>query len=233
MFHLPRREKVAAALTEAGHELDGSLDGHLLHRAHHAAMARFDAGPTTVADLLDEDLSPEVVYAAYDHALAYALGVPEERLEAAVVALGRIFAAGGGWGTPVPGSMDGLRYLATTGIRLGVVSNADGTVEARLREEAIMHVGPGPGIEVEVVVDSAAVGAYKPDPRIFGFALDALGLPPERVLHVGDSVAMDVVGALAAGVRPIHLDPFDDCPGGPDHEHVRSLSELAQLLRSW
>jgi putative hydrolase of the HAD superfamily len=231
VFHLPRRERVVAALADAGLDLDGRLDDHGLHRAHHVAIARFDARPGVVSDLLDPDAAPELVYAAYDHALAVELGVPDERLDAAIVSLARIFGAPGGWGTPVPGSTSGLEALAGLGLPLGVVSNSDGTLEDRLREEGVMQVGPGPGVEMGVIVDSGAIGAYKPDPRIFEVALERLGIAAENAVHVGDSVAMDVVGALAAGVTPIHLDPFGDCPGGPEHEHVRSLEELAERLR--
>jgi putative hydrolase of the HAD superfamily len=48
-------------------------------------------------------------------------------------------------------------------------------------------------------------------------------------VHVGDSVHFDVGGARAAGVRPVHLDPFEMC-GLQDHEHVRSLADLAELI---
>jgi len=216
-------------LAEAGCDLDGSFSPELLHRAHHAAIARFDARPGIVAALLDSDSDAEVVYRAYDHSLAVELGLPDDKLEAAIAALALLFRSDG-WGTIVPGSIEGLRALAATGVRLGVVSNADGSVERRLRSEGVLQVGPGPGVEVEVVIDSGAVGAAKPDPRIFRFALDALGLEPDEVVHVGDSVAMDVVGALAAGVTPLHLDPFGDCPGGPEHDHIRSLAELADRL---
>ena len=230
VFHLPNQAKVAAALVEIGVELDGALTPELLHRAHYPASAAFDSRPGVVADLLDRQAEPALVYGRYDHGLATGLGVPEERIEAAVIALASVFGGEGGWGTLVPGSIDGLRALAATGVRLGVVSNADGTVERRLRSEGVLHVGPGPGVQVEVVVDSGAVGAAKPDPRIFAFALEALGLEAGAVVHVGDSVAMDVVGAIAAGVKPLHLDPFGDCPGGPEHDHIRSLAELADRL---
>jgi putative hydrolase of the HAD superfamily len=48
-------------------------------------------------------------------------------------------------------------------------------------------------------------------------------------VHVGDSVRMDVGGARAAGIRPLHLDPFGFCSAA-DHEHVRSLEEVAGLV---
>jgi putative hydrolase of the HAD superfamily len=202
----------------------------VLLRAHHAAMAELDRRPGVIEDLRDNEAPPAVVFAAYDRGLARALGVPEEKLDAATVALSGIFGEIGAWGTLVPGSVEGLRLLAATGVRLAIVSNSDGTVEQRLRAEGVAQVGEGEGVPVEVVVDSGVLGIQKPDPRIFHYALEVVGVSADRAWHVGDSVAMDVHGALAAGVTPIHVDPFGDCPGGPEHDHVRSLSELADRL---
>jgi putative hydrolase of the HAD superfamily len=87
------------------------------------------------------------------------------------------------------------------------------------------------GIPVGVVVDSAVAGVAKPDPAIFRIALDALGVPPSRtVLHVGDSLRFDVAGALAAGLQPVHLDPYGFCPNPDGHPHIRALAELAGML---
>lgn len=83
-----------------------------------------------------------------------------------------------------------------------------------------------------MVIDSAVVGVSKPDPAIFALALDALGLPDVKrstVVHVGDSLRYDVTGALAAGVRPIHLDPHGYCPAPDGHEHIRRLDEIVAL----
>ena len=44
-------------------------------------------------------------------------------------------------------------------------------------------------------------GAAKPDPSIFHAACARLDVPPAHVLHVGDDVEMDVVGAHRAGLR--------------------------------
>jgi putative hydrolase of the HAD superfamily len=83
------------------------------------------------------------------------------------------------------------------------------------------------------VIDSAVVGVSKPDPRIFALALDALGLPGAdrgAIVHVGDSLRYDVAGALAAGVRPLHLDPHGFCPAPVGHEHLRRLADLLALV---
>jgi putative hydrolase of the HAD superfamily len=50
------------------------------------------------------------------------------------------------------------------------------------------------------IVTSGDAGVEKPDRRIFDHALDLLGLPAERAIHVGDREVEDCEGALAAGL---------------------------------
>ncbi|HYH48605.1 MAG TPA: HAD-IA family hydrolase, partial [Acidimicrobiia bacterium] len=80
-----------------------------------------------------------------------------------------------------------------------------------------------------IVIDSDVVGVAKPDPAIFHLALEACGVAPERVLHVGDTVGADVKGALAAGVRPVHLDPYGFCDDDT-HPHVKAVGDVAAAL---
>ena len=83
-----------------------------------------------------------------------------------------------------------------------------------------------------MVIDSAVVGVSKPDP---GDLRPGPGRarPARRgtgtVVHVGDSLRYDVAGALAAGIRPIHLDPHGYCPAPDGHEHIRRLDEIVVL----
>ena len=82
-----------------------------------------------------------------------------------------------------------------------------------------------------VILDSAVVGVAKPDPEIFRLALDALDVPAGgTVLHVGDSLRYDVAGALAAGLQPVHMDPYRLCSAPDGHPHISSLAELARAL---
>ena len=90
------------------------------------------------------------------------------------------------WYREAPGCRDGLAALAATGVRLGIVSNADGLIGERLRDREILQVGPGIGVEVDCVIDSGAVGVMKPDPRIFTLALDAMGVEAGDSWYVGD-----------------------------------------------
>ncbi len=87
------------------------------------------------------------------------------------------------------------------------------------------RLGKGAGVSIAAVVDSFVVGVAKPEPQIFVHALDGLEVGPDKAIHVGDSVRYDVEGARAAGVHPLHFDPYGSCPAG-DHDHVAQLGDV-------
>jgi putative hydrolase of the HAD superfamily len=134
------------------------------------------------------------------------------------------------WRQRVRGSVEGLRQLAASGIKLGIISNADGSIEDQLRRGEICQVGAGLGVPVLAIIDSTVVGVAKPAAEIFRHALDPLGVRPEHAMYVGDTVRYDIRGARNAGLVPIHFDPYDLCDGKHDHAHVRSIAEVKTLL---
>lgn len=118
------------------------------------------------------------------------------------------------WNLPAPEARSVLEGLAARGLRLAVVSNSNGSVEAILREVGLLGY-------LDAVVDSAVVGVEKPDPRIFQYAAEALGVEPDHAVHIGDLYSVDVLGARAAGCHAVLLDPAGawpplDCPKAPD-----------------
>ncbi len=157
------------------------------------------------------------------------VGVPQDWRDEAHRHIDSEFADAALWVEPVPGSREGLKALADTGVRLGIVSNADGMMAQRLALLELCQVGPGIGVEVECVVDSGAVGVMKPDPRIFEAALDLLGLNADQVWYVGDMPAIDVVGARRAGIRPFLMDPLG-LHREAGYERVPSLAALAEMI---
>jgi len=215
VFVLPEHEHIAGALARAEVEVDRAQ----LDRAHYvgvAALEQFVEGDRTV-------------WEAYNIAYARACGADDKRLTDAVEALFNEFTVAEVWTRTIPGSRQGLQRIADLGPKLAIVSNADGTVEDQLRSHGICQVGPGPGVPVHAVLDSTVVGVSKPDPRIFELALDRLGISADRAVHVGDTPAADVVGARAAGIRPLLIDPYDLHPT-LDVERVRSLADVVDLL---
>jgi len=94
-----------------------------------------------------------------------------------------------------------LETLRARGHRLAVISNADGRVESLIRTAGIHHL-------FEFVMDSAVEGVEKPDPEIFLRASRRMGVPPGESLYVGDLYPVDVLGARAAGMEALLLDPM-------------------------
>ena len=165
---------------------------------------------------------------AVDRHLARTLGVPGDRLDEVVDSIEALYLSEP-W-VPVDGAAEALLRLQDAGFRLAVVSNATGTIEEQLHDGRICSVHGGAVARVEVVIDSHVVGVEKPDPRIFGLALDALGTGPESCVYIGDTVFFDVAGADAAGIRVVHADPYGLCLANGDHPHVASLEALADAL---
>ena len=200
-----------------------------LERAHYQAMAAQDRAAVPPA--------PATWWRDYLTTYVAACGVAEARCEQLATEI-----AGHpqryGWAHAGLGVKDGLHALAALGLPMGVVSNSNGTVEGDLRRVGVCYVPDGDrpppeGIEMGVILDSAVVGVAKPDPGIFRIALDALNVPADgTVLHIGDSLRYDVAGAIAAGVQPVHMDPYRFCPAPEGHSHISSLAELAQALIS-
>ena len=117
--------------------------------------------------------------------------------------------------------------------RLAVCSNYSHTPNA-------LHILERDGLReyFDVVVVSADVGLRKPHPRIFERVFEELDLPLGSALHVGDSLAKDVVGAAPLGLETVWITRRIEDPAatradydGPPPDHViAELSELEALL---
>jgi putative hydrolase of the HAD superfamily len=210
---VPDHGMLGAALDDAGVPHDRACFG----KGHHHAMAAVDRASSDPEDFTD-----------YLVGFLTSVGVPSDMVARGRAALARVFRTPV-WCQPVPGARAGLAALRDAGMRMAVTSNSDGTVADLLRRHEWVQVGPGPGVEVEVITDSGLVGAGKPDSRIFHATAAALGLDAHRVLHVGDSAHYDVAGAVDAGMAALHMDPYGLCPA-TDHDHVRSLVEVLELV---
>ena len=201
------------------------------------ALAQFGVEPDDETCLRAHYLSMREVdrigpgdWPTVDRCFARAVGVPEERNEAAVPFVDSIY-MGEKW-APAAGAAEALVALQGADVPIAVVSNAGGTMEHQLLTHEVCSVDGTTHARVAIVVDSEVVGVEKPDPKIFSFALDALGVAADRCIYVGDTVAFDVVGARAAGLWPIHIDPYGFCPDRDDHPHAVSLAEVAQAVLS-
>lgn len=210
VFTYPSWKPVADKLGELGVPAPADLTEY--RRAHHAGVRALAEDPSPREHVPD-------FWVGYDAAYGRTLGVPDGALEDFRVAV-RV-----DWGWVHEENIAAFHRLAATGLPLAVVSNNDGTAPDQMRDFGVCQVGDGPLPPVAAIVDSTLEGVAKPDPRIFDPAISALGIEPERIVYVGDTVQADVAGATNAGMQVVQLDPFDHHEGY-GHTRMRNLDEL-------
>jgi putative hydrolase of the HAD superfamily len=83
------------------------------------------------------------------------------------------------------------------------------------------------------IIISGDHGFRKPDPRLFHFALDSMGVQPQQAVYVGNDMFRDVFGAREVGMRTVM---FDSDQGTKHHEgcspdfRITDFRELLSLL---
>jgi 2-haloacid dehalogenase len=201
-----------SALTDSrtgGAEALGSVELYDVWDRHNKALQRTARPPTTF-----RELSRRALAAAYDE-----VGRSAATLDADFEALQDSIADWPLW----PDVEDGIALVARAH-RVGILSNVDDAIVARTRAYAL--------VDPDLVLTSERLGAYKPDPRLYLAARDAVG--PDLV-HVPAS-ARDTRGALEAGIRTVrlarpghHVDPEGPAPAY-EVEDARELAEVLERL---
>lgn len=116
---------------------------------------------------------------------------------------------------------DDVSVLDGIAMDIGVISNWDTTLKERLKEHFKTPFAP--------VVVSAECGVSKPDAGIYRTAIEMSGYAPHEIIHVGDSIRLDIVPALAAGIRAILLDRAG-LYEYYDGEKITALSQLVDII---
>jgi 2-haloacid dehalogenase len=106
---------------------------------------------------------------------------------------------------PWPDVAPALGALKRAGLRLAFLSN----FTPRMLDAALEGTGLRPLFEEHLSVER--VRAYKPDPRAYRMALEALELPPERIAFVA-SAAWDVAGAKWFGYPTVWVNRMAQPP---------------------
>jgi len=124
-----------------------------------------------------------------------------------------------------------LESLQGRGLKVGLVSNAldpPGLLHRDLEQLGVAE-------RLDVAVFSSEVGWRKPHPAIFERALTALGVAAAATLFVGDTLAADIAGASALGMRTcqalwFRADLDADAPE-PDFLAVTQMDVLTAVRR--
>ncbi|MGI4835660.1 MAG: HAD family hydrolase [Janthinobacterium lividum] len=125
---------------------------------------------------------------------------------------------------PVAGALALLQALKPA-YKLGIVTN-NRTAE---QQQKLRYLGMSE--LVDALITSEEVGVLKPDPLIYQVALTRLGARPAETVMVGDNWSADVLGALAAGIRPLWLNRTGAARLLPHVAELASLEPVAATLR--
>lgn len=120
---------------------------------------------------------------------------------------------------------DALLALEFLSARYPIVALSNGNAD-------IKRIGLGEYFKAAISAQEFGVG--KPDARIFHAAAGALDVLPQHVLHVGDDVTLDVLGALNAGMQAAWVNRSDELwtHESQPQETVTNLTELCDLFRA-
>ena len=132
-----------------------------------------------------------------------------------------------------PAAIETLERLRAMGLRIGMISNATShglIVEITARHCIDAYFNP--------LVSSAGHGKVKPHPDIFTHVLDTWAVPAQHAVMVGDTMAADIAGAHAVGMRSILVDieptPANAAFTGPaPTARVENLQEIPPLIERW
>ena len=113
-------------------------------------------------------------------------------------------------------ALPALHHVLAQGLQVGILTNG-----AREMQLGKLQAGALDLPEVKLF-PTVEMGHPKPHPQSYLEACRRLGVEPDSTLMVGDSLANDVEGARAAGLKALHLDRS----GGGD---ISSLAELNAL----
>jgi len=127
----------------------------------------------------------------------------------------------GDW-PPFDDTNEGLRRLNDR-FRFAVVSNVDDD----LFRDTVQHFH----VEFDDVISAEQVGTYKPDLAPFETAFTRLGVPPNRLLHVAQSVYHDVTPAGRMGISCVWVQRYGTRfnPSTPQTDPVLTVPDLSSL----
>lgn len=106
-----------------------------------------------------------------------------------------------------------------------LVSNFYGNVETVLKDFDLRKY-------FKTIIESAVVGVRKPDPKIFMLGVEALGLNPEEVLVVGDSLTKDIIPAESIGCKVAWLKGKGWTAEEDAKTHPAVIKNLAEVTRA-
>ncbi|OAD42987.1 YjjG family noncanonical pyrimidine nucleotidase [Polaribacter atrinae] len=121
------------------------------------------------------------------------------------------------------GTFEILDYLKEK-YELHVITNGfDEVQHKKLKSSNIHHY-------FNKIITSESVGAKKPNPKVFNYALDLAKADKDNSIMIGDNLDADVQGALSVGMQAIYCNFENNTSINGEFISVNSLIEIKQYL---
>jgi putative hydrolase of the HAD superfamily len=123
-----------------------------------------------------------------------------------------------------PDTKEVLQYLTDKGYQLHLITNGfEKTQHSKLKTSGL-HVF------FKEVITSEGSNSLKPQKEIFEFAMGKTGALVEESLMIGDTLDVDVLGAMNVGMDQVHVN-YNDTPQDLQPTYtIRALKELKTFL---
>jgi putative hydrolase of the HAD superfamily len=123
-----------------------------------------------------------------------------------------------------PDTKEVLTYLAGKGYQLHLITNGfEKTQHNKLQSSGL-------AIFFDEVVTSESSNSLKPQRAIFEYAMERTGASAYESLMIGDSIEVDIAGAMGVGMDQVHVNYNDSEQELKPTFTIRTLSELKSIL---
>ncbi len=119
----------------------------------------------------------------------------------------------------LPYSFEILNYLKPN-YKLHIITNGFN------ESQALKMTSSGLTPYFDLIVTSETTGHKKPDPRIFKYAMDRLGVKCHDCLMIGDNPNSDILGAINSNIDNVYFDPHQN---GIEHKPTYTIKHLREL----
>jgi len=127
-----------------------------------------------------------------------------------------------------PYTIEILDYLTDKQYKLHLITNGfENTQHSKLKHSGLSSY-------FKQVITSEGSNSLKPNKEIFDFAFNKTGATPEESIMIGDTMEVDILGAMNARIDQMHVNHLSDKPESingklPTHT-VFSLKELEGIF---
>jgi len=123
-----------------------------------------------------------------------------------------------------PHTIEILDYLAQKDYRLHMITNGfEKTQHSKLKNSGLDKY-------FTEVITSEGSNSLKPNKEIFDYALQKANASPAESIMIGDSLEVDIQGAMNAGIDQVFVNHINEKPGITPTYTVYSLKELEKIF---